>query len=503
MGMAMSCPADNATARISGALAVDLDGTLIRTDLLFESFWAAVAHSPIAALRATGALRHGRAALKSELAGCAPLRVEDLPYNQNVLDVVRAHRAGGGTTALVTAADRGLAQRVSAHLGLFDEVHGSGDGVNLKGAQKAEFLASHYGEDAFDYIGDSRADLPVWARARRSYVVDGASRVRGLPHGDAPGGLATGLSRPRLGALVRAMRPHQWSKNVLVFLPALAAHASSTQQWLLSAVAFVAFCLLASGVYLLNDLLDLASDRSHPRKRFRPFASGALPLAVGTAVAPGLMATALLLSWLAGGLPLLTMALIYVALSTAYSIYLKRKIILDICVLAGLYTIRIVTGSVATGLATSVWLLGFSMFFFLGLAAVKRHSEIVLKASTETGEIKGRAYLTEDLHMVASIAISASFSAVLLFALYINTRTAAALYPFSEALWLVAPVLIYWSSRMVGIAQRGLIHDDPIVFAFRDTVSRICFVIVLALFVVATVGAPPGSLDWLNIEALD
>jgi 4-hydroxybenzoate polyprenyltransferase len=282
---------------------------------------------------------------------------------------------------------------------------------------------------------------------------------------------------------IQEARPHQWLKNVLVFLPMLAAHRFDAATVLLSFLAFICFSLVASSVYVLNDLLDLAADRAHPRKRNRPLASGSLSIARGTLMAAVLLLPGVFVAALIGGDFLLVMA-VYYLLTTAYSLCLKRRIVIDICVLAGLYTVRIVAGGVATGIPLSVWLLGFAVFFFLSLAAVKRQAELVDNAARGQRTVSGRGYATDDLPIIAMIAISAGYVSVLVLALYVNSPAVIEQYTLPQALWGVCVVLLYWITRTVMTAHRGLMHDDPVVFGLKDRTSRICLLIILG-FVLA------------------
>ncbi len=459
-------------------LVVDLDGTLIRTDALFESFWSALSADWRCAFRSASASLGGRAALKRRLAGLGRLDAASLPYDDGVIGYVEAWRARGGRTALVTASDHAIAEQVGAHLGLFDEVHGSDGRTNLKGEAKARFLAEAFGERAFAYMGDANADLAVWRRAGKAITVNAPQGLRARAEGAAGEveHLTTAPRRP--GQYLRALRPHQWLKNVLVFLPMLAAHQLDLATFLLSFVAFVAFSLVASCVYVLNDLLDLAADRAHPRKRLRPFASGAVPLAHGTfmAAALGLAGGGVALSL---GLQFTGVLLGYFLATGAYSLLLKRRPVIDICALAGLYTLRIVAGGAATGIALSVWLLAFSIFFFFALAAVKRQAELVDAAARGALDPAGRGYQVDDLPLVSMMALGSGYVAVLVMALYVNSPAVVALYPQPAALWGICLVLLYWISRVVLVTHRGQMHDDPVVFAARDRVSRICALFIL------------------------
>jgi len=467
-------------------LVVDLDGTLLRSDMLFESFWSALGRDWRSPVLSAAALSRGRAALKRHLAQACRIEVATLPYDAEVIAFIKAWRGAGGRTALVTASDHELAAAIGAHLGVFDEVHGSDGRSNLKGERKGRFLEDRFGREGFAYMGDAAADLPVWKRAAKAITVNAPDSVRRGAERvcDLVEHLGTGTRSVR--PYIKALRPHQWLKNVLVFLPVLAAHQLDAQALLPALLAFVAFSLVASSVYVLNDLLDLAADRAHPRKKDRPFASGSIPIAHGTWMAAGLLFMGAVLAAVLGGDFLLVM-LGYYLLTTAYSFYLKRRIVIDICVLAGLYTTRIVAGGVATGIPLSVWLLAFSVFFFLSLAAVKRQAELIDSAERGNLDANGRGYRVDDLPIITMVAIGAGYVSVLVMTLYVNAPAVMDLYGRPEALWGVCAVLLYWITRTVLITHRGQMHDDPVVYAARDRISQICFLIILGFVVVGAV----------------
>ncbi|MGA0925440.1 MAG: UbiA family prenyltransferase, partial [Lutimaribacter sp.] len=353
-----------------------------------------------------------------------------------------------GRVALVTAANQAWAEQIAAHVQLFDEVHGSDAVTNLKGQAKAAFLCQRFGEGRFAYMGDAVADLPVWAVAGQVVTVNAPARLRtraeGLGKPTVHLRAAAGGGWPYFSAL----RPHQWLKNVLVFLPMLASHQLGLATVVHSFWAFVAFSLVASSVYVLNDLLDLGADRAHPRKRLRPFAAGAVPLAQGAAMAVGLaFAGAAVAAYLG---PAFALVLgIYYVLTTAYSLALKRQIVLDICVLAGLYTMRLIAGAVASGIDLSVWLLAFCTFFFFALAAVKRQAELVDMAA------RGRGYHVQDLPIISMVGLAAGYISVLVMALYVNAPAVQELYANPYALWGICAVLLYWLTRIVLLTHRG------------------------------------------------
>ncbi len=477
---------EGSTLSESLVLAVDLDGSLLRSDLLYETGWAGLSQDPINTLRAVLTQEGGRAGLKRRLAELAQLDVERLPYNQEVLAYVQRWRADGGRVILVTAADQQLAERVAAHLDVFDEVHGSDGSRNLKGPVKAAFLKERYGVGGYAYLGDAAADLPVWQDAGRIVTVCATQSVQAEADKLGPPAEHLGRAGFALWDLARAIRPHQWLKNVLVFTPILAAHSFSWLAFWQSLGAFIAFSLVASSVYLVNDLLDLGADRVHPRKHRRAIASGAVDIRFATALAPGLLLTGILMGLILG--PLFVVALlIYYAVTTAYSLHLKRRTIIDIWVLAILYSLRILAGAAATGIVPSVWLMAFSIFFFFSLAAVKRQAELVDMADHEGLDTRRRGYFREDLLLIAMMSISSGYLSVLVLALYIRTPFVSNLYGYPPMLLGICLVLLYWISRVVMVTHRGHMHDDPLVFAVRDRVSQICLIICVTIAVVAEV----------------
>lgn len=405
-----------------------------------------------------------------------------IPYNADVLAYVQKWRSAGGHTALVTASHQALAEKIAAHHGIFDEVYGSSGSNNLKGASKAVFLEERFGKQGFDYMGDARADIPVWEKATKAITVNIPrslrTRVEALGHETEHVG-----SKPRcVKPYLRALRPHQWLKNLLVFAPILLAQQLSWDTAWWSLIAFVSFSLIASSVYVVNDLLDLEADRAHPRKRDRPFASGSLPISHGTWLVPILVVIGFLIASLLG-LKFILVMLSYYAATIIYSLYLKRHFVIDICTLAGLYTMRIIAGGIAAEITLSIWLLTFSVFLFFALAAVKRQAELVDGAASGKVSAHGRGYHVDDLPLIANMATSSGYVSVLVMALYLNSPAVQELYTSPSVLWGICPVLFYWISRMVMVTHRGDMHDDPIVFAVKDHISLLCMLIMFSLAV--------------------
>ena len=463
-------------------LVVDLDGTLLRSDMLLESFWSAFGRDWRTPFVALAALSRGRAALKKTLADRANVDVTTLPYNSDVLDFVRAWRTSGGRVALVTASDQAFADSIADHIGLFDEVYGSNGQRNLKGSQKAAFLVETFGEGQYAYMGDAEADLTVWNQASRAITVNASVGLRRrVAHLKTPyEHLET--NRPAVQSYLRALRPHQWLKNILIFLPMLAAHQFELMTVQQSLLAFLVFSLTASSVYVLNDLLDLRADRAHPRKCLRPFAAGTVPILHGAYMFSGLFALSVGLSLF---LPLTFFFIMvaYFITTTAYSLIFKRLAVIDICLLAGLYTLRIAAGGAATGIPLSMWLLAFSIFFFFSLATVKRQAELVDGAALGKLNISGRGYRVEDLPVISIMAVASGYISILVMGLYISSPEVVVLYSYPLALWGICYVLLYWLSRMVILTQRGHMHDDPVVFAAGDRTSQIC-VLLMAAFAI-------------------
>ena len=463
-------------ARVRCPLVVDLDGTLIRSDLLVESYLALMAADPLAAGRALLSLKDGKAALKAKIADRAVIDVSTLPYDEAVLAMLRHVRAQGRRTFLVSASDHRYVRAVADHLQLFDGCEGTAEGANLSGSTKAALLVERFGEGGFDYVGDAAVDTAVWAKAHQSFVIAPSGK---LNRAIASARLTVTPISERGGrakAYLKAIRPHQWMKNTLIFLPALAGHQFNLNTFAACVAAFVSFSLCASSVYLLNDLLDLKSDREHDRKRNRPFASGRAPLISGMMLAPLLLATSLLI---AAFLPMKFLAVLggYYVLTLAYSLGLKRVMTVDVIALACLYGARIFAGSAATDVPISPWLEALSVFFFLSLALVKRIGELSDRVLAGKGDPSGRGYRLSDLPMVGSMGAASGFVAVLVLALYFNSPDVAHLYHSPHRLWALCVITLFWICRMLMKAHRGEMHDDPVVFALRDRTSQACGVV--------------------------
>ena len=478
-------------------LFVDLDGTLVRTDTLHESALLHVRENLRGLVDLATWLARGRAALKRRLfeVGSTP-RVDLLPYRESVLEFLRESKSEGRPVILVTAADGLMAERVAEHVGVFDMVLGSDGHRNLKGGIKLDAIRTiceERGWHRFGYIGDSVADMPIWRASSEAYVVGASPRtMRRLSAVKEPEAVIEPPMRPGL-ALLRLLRPHQWSKNVLLFVPLILAHEWNDLERLGAALAgFVAFCLAASAMYVTNDALDIESDRQHARKRERPFAAGTVPLAASPAIALALLAAAAAISLTMLPPSFSALLLCYLSLTLAYSFWLKKRLLVDVFALASLYGLRLIGGGYATGTEVTEWLVAFAGFLFTSLAFAKRYTEVAAQADLGREDVSGRAYHVSDLSVMESVGPASGYLAVLVLALYINSDRVAALYVNPVALWLICPLLLYWLTRLWFLARRRQLHHDPLVFALTDRISLLTGAISALFVIVAMKGWGPS-----------
>lgn len=468
-------------------IAVDLDGTLTLTDTLHESVIALLRDQPLLVFVLPIWLLMGRAHLKARIADRVYIDPTLLPYNTQLIAWLQERKADGNRLVLCTATDSRIAEAVAQHLGLFDQVIASDSRANIAGTNKRAALESVYGVRGYNYAGNSVADIPVWAGAAQAIVVNAKGSVAAQAAQVATVSQNFPAQTIPWSVWCRLFRVHQWLKNLLLFMPLLAAHQLSNAHALTSLLwAFIAFSLCASAVYITNDLMDLESDRHHPRKCRRPFACGIAPIKLGVILAPACAITSLWLAILVG--PLFTTWLIaYFALTTAYSISLKRYALIDCLTLAGLYTLRIVAGAAAINVRLSFWLLAFSVFIFLSLAFVKRYAELQVQSAHGKTSAHGRGYHIADAPFVQTSGITAGYAAVLVLALYLQSDAVVTLYQFPELIWGAVPLMLYWISWVWLEAHRGKMHDDPIVFALKDQSSLVIVFLIGVFFSLATV----------------
>ncbi len=450
------------------ALVVDLDGTLIRTDLLHESVFGLLRQSFFNVFRLPFWLLRGKAYMKQQIADRVSLRVDLLPWHGEFLDYLRGEHAAGRQLVLATASNERYARGVADHLGIFDAVLSSSESENVSGATKLRKIETLLEGRPFEYAGNGLIDVLIWREAEGAVLVNPSAAARSRAR--ALGKVTREFEEqpPAALALLKAMRPHQWLKNLLVLAPLVMAHQVHHLDLLLNAIiGFAAFSLCASSVYLLNDLLDLDADRQHPTKFRRPFAAGDLSITTGVIAMGVLLLGSLLLALL---LPpyFFPVLLFYYAMTLAYSLWLKRAALLDGLTLAGLYTLRLIAGAAAIEVVPSFWLLAFSIFIFLSLAFIKRYSELLQLHRPDGSKVAGRGYMPVDMETVAQLGTASGYLAVLVLALYINGDKVDQMYARPEALWMLCPMMLYWISRMWLLTRRGEMHDDPIVFTIRD-----------------------------------
>jgi 4-hydroxybenzoate polyprenyltransferase/phosphoserine phosphatase len=476
--------ADDCSSPLQTWLCVDLDGTLLRGDMVWECIVSLFRVQPLALFLIPVWLLRGVARCKEELAKRAKVDVTALPYRTDIILFLNGQREQGRRIVLATAADVSLAKKVAEHLGIFDAVYATQDGHNLKGKAKAALLRAEFGESGYEYIGDSPADLPVWKDSRAAYVVgserlvrkaQAVTRVEGV-FDSQPASLETWLS---------ALRVHHWVKNALLFLPLLLAHRFTWSALQTTTVGFLLFGLCASSIYIVNDLLDLHSDRAHPWKSRRPFASGKTSIPDGLLISGLLAGTTIALGFLLNvqfGLVLI----LYILTTMVYSVYLKRVALLDVFVLSSFYVIRIWAGALAASVPLSDWFLAFSLFFFLSLATAKRYSELMhAGALVDTGN-SGRGYIHSDRELLMPLGIGSSFAAIIILALYQHSQELLLLYPRPEPLLLICPILLYWLSSIWLKAGRGKLDDDPLTLSVRD---RATYVVAGAILLVMAYSA--------------
>jgi 4-hydroxybenzoate polyprenyltransferase len=481
------------------ALCVDLDGTLVKSDTLHDSALAVARHHPRALINIPGWLAQGKAALKRHLANTIQLDIVHLPYNRELLQYLEQQRATGRPLYLATAADADTANRIASHLGIFTGVLASDGQLNLAGKNKLAAFQSCFG-DNFSYIGNALPDLPVLQHCQEPMVANPTPALRAALRKARITPVRTFDERASpLKAWLKAIRLHQWAKNVLIFLPLLLAHVRTPGLVAGAVLAFLSFGLCASATYIVNDLLDLDADRQHPRKRLRPFASGDLSALAGVLIVLLFLAASLTLAML---VPRVIEALspdfslpyphrflawlgIYLITTLAYSLRLKRVALVDVIVLSGLYTVRILAGSAATGVPVSTWLAGFSIFFFLSLAFVKRFAELENLRERGGVSIGGRGYHIADIEQLRSFGSASGYASVVVLTLYISNLAAAQLYRHTNRLWLLVPVMLLWISRLWLQASRGQLDEDPVVYAITDRRSLLLGLVVIAIVISA------------------
>ena len=465
---------------------VDLDGTLTYTDLLFESVLLLIKRNPLYLFLCLAWLLRGRGNLKAQIAKRVTLDVSMLPYNAALLAYLQQQRAAGRRLVLASASDSTLVQQVAIFLGIFDAVLGSDENTNLKSRAKLQAIIADAGVNGFAYAGNGAADLSVWASATEIIVVNASSAIVTQAGKIKMPALIIPPRPFKFRLVIKALRLHQWAKNALLFVPLMAAHNLSIESWLVTLLAFIAFGLCASATYVINDLFDLASDRAHPRKQARPFAAATLTIQFGIALVLVLLPLSLSLA-AAISMPFFGLMVLYIAATLLYSARLKQIAIVDVLVLASLYTHRILAGGLVSAVAISNWLLAVSLFMFLSLALVKRCAELEFMSGDGNVALAGRGYRTSDLSYLISMGIASGFVAVMLLALYVDSQVGGSMYPHAEILWLILPLMLFWIMRLWLKISRMEIQDDPLLFAITDRASWIVAALVACVALLASV----------------
>ncbi len=472
---------------VSPPLCVDLDDTLIRTDLFHETLFLVLKRTPQALFLIPFWLLKGKAYLKRQLALRAEMEIANLPYRTELIQYLKEEQQGGRHLVLVTAADQLLAERIQGHLQLFGDVLASNGHLNLRGAGKAKLLEEKFGRQQFDYAGDSRTDFAVWRSARRAIVISDSKRFIRAVAAFVPVDKVFAKTRGGLPTLLKAGRPHQWAKNLLVFVPVITSHKITDPHVLgQGALAFLSFSFIASAVYLLNDLLDLEADRTHPTKRTRVLAAGRLSILSMLVLCVLLLGAGTLLGFSCGRV-FLGLVSIYLAGNIAYSVWLKRIPMLDVVILACFYTLRLLAGGAATGIGCSDWLLAFSVFFFFCLALVKRYSELRELSPAIVAGAAGRNYVATDIEAIGTFGVSSGLISVLVLLLYVMSPEVRILYLHPTVLLLLCPLFLYWITRLWFKANRGEVPQDPVVFALTDRTSYIAGLLAVFVLYAATI----------------
>jgi len=444
---------------------------LVKSDTLVDSLLLLVRTHPLRSLRAPLWLKGGKAALKARVSSQVQLDAAHLPYNRKLLEYLEEQRGEGRKLYLTTGADARLAQRIAEHLGIFEEVLASDGTTNLTGNHKLDSLKKRFPQDGFDYIGNAPPDVPLLEQAGEAMIANPSLSLRAmLKSRKIQVTRRFDDQAPPLKVFLKAIRLHQWAKNILIFVPLLLAHALKLPLIFDALVAFLSFSLCASATYIVNDLLDIEADRRHPKKSRRPFAAGDLSVTAGVGIIVLFMAISFagaffLSSAFVGWL------LLYLVTTLSYSLYLKRVVLIDVILLSGLYTLRLLAGGAATNVEFSPWLAAFSIFFFLSLAMVKRFSELQNIRARGNALSNGRGYLLADIEQIRSFGTASAYASVVVFAFYIYGSGAAGLYHHPSRMWLMTPLMILWLSRVWLLASRGELDEDPVIFAVTDRMS--------------------------------
>jgi 4-hydroxybenzoate polyprenyltransferase len=467
----------------SAPLCVDLDGSLLNTDTLFESMAIALRNWNFFKLMMW--LIKGKAHFKERLSQEIMPDSKYLPYNRAVLKYIKEQKSLGRYLVLATGCNNKIAQSVSQHLGIFDEVIASDGKKNLRGATKAQALINRFGVQGFSYLGNDRVDLQVWKEALTGILVNTKDSVASQAERLVEIEARIFHSQNKLKSIFISLRPHHWIKNLLVFVPIILSNAfSDFYAWWQAWIVFLSLCATASAIYLINDIFDIEADRQHSSKRHRPIASGAISIKGAFILILAMLLIGLFLSAVTSTLLLV---FIYAVTGIAYSAYLKKLPLVDIFTLAGFYTIRLFIGGVASGYLVSLWLLAHSVFLFLSLAIVKRITEIRKLPISTKENIGGRGYFRGDSNILQSMGVGSSFASAIVLALYVQSDVAAKTYSHPEILWGIVPMILLWQCRIWLSSSRGNMNEDPIVFAVKDRITWAIGILLVLIIIAANI----------------
>lgn len=461
----------------SKILCVDLDGTLVRTDTIYEILAYLFKNKIGIFFLVVLAIFRGRPYFKKKLFEAYPDIPLVLPFNKEFLEYLKNEKENGRKLVLVTAANQGVADKFAREIPLFDAAFGSDEKRNLKSHEKAAFLNSLYGKGEYDYAGNSSADYAVWESTHEAIVVNASICVTERAKKVASVSHIFDKQKSFAWSLLKAIRPHQFSKNLLVFLPFLTNHIYSLSLFTLSCLAFIAFSLITASVYLINDTLDAQLDRMHPKKQHRPIANGDLNIQKAFFCTLFFLITGFAIAYITLPFAFFLFLMAYFLITQAYNFLFKQHPVIDAFSLTILYTLRLLAGIAAINAFYSPWLIGFSLFFFLSLAFTKRDIELYNHIHKHPAQ---RKYLAEDKLFVQIISIVSGYMSILILALYTQSQIALSLYQYPYMLWAIILMLSYWLTRVFFLANRGEIDEDPVSFALRDKLSW--FLVILSIF---------------------
>ncbi len=456
-------------------LCVDLDGTLIKSDMMFESMAILIKSNPIYLLMIPIWFIKGKLYLKEQLFNRVQIDIDTMPLNDEIVNFLINEKKSGRTILLVTASLQYYADKYKEKFNFLDEAIGSKDGINLSAKYKAEYLKGRFGDKNYDYIGDSHKDLVVWSFAQNALIVSDNTIL--INKAKEITNIAETWGRtntPKYKIIFKQLRIYQWVKNLLIFLPALLAHSLEFNIYFQLLLSFLSFSFVASSIYIFNDLMDLNSDRKHKIKKNRPLAAGNFRISDAFVYTILLMTIGIMIGVFIN-ISFIIVLLIYLITTYLYSIYLKRIYIVDIITLALLYTMRIIAGSATSGFIISEWLAAFALFFFFSMGALKRFTEL---KNSKNEKLSGRAYIADDMNIVQIMGICSSMISVLVMVLYINSNTISQLYSNPKILYLIIPILLHWNMRVWVLADRSMMNEDPIVFSIKDKYSYLSILLI-------------------------